>query len=115
MDKVISQLQAWGCMLDDILDIFQGDEEAYLNLVASAGQDPALLALGEALKKREAHEAFEQAHMLKGVFGNLGLTPLYDILSSLVEPLRHGSLDGVDAHYADLMKNIERLNKIFTN
>ncbi len=115
MDKVVSRLQAWGCMLDDILDIFQGDEEAYLELVTSAGKDPALVALGEALKKRDALEAFEQAHMLKGVFGNLGLTPIYGILASLVEPLRQGSLDGTDALYVDLMDNIVRLNIILSS
>ncbi len=32
--------------------------------------------------------AFEAAHTLKGVAGNLGLTPLYEAVCAIVEPLR---------------------------
>ena len=34
--------------------------------------------------------AFQAAHTLKGVSGNLGLTPLYEVVCDIVEPLRHG-------------------------
>ena len=34
--------------------------------------------------------AFQAAHTLKGVSGNLGLTPLYEAVCDIVEPLRHG-------------------------
>ncbi len=99
-------------MLDDILEIFQGDEEGYLALVASAGKDAALKALGEALARGDTREAFEQAHMLKGVLGNLGLTPLYSTACAIVEPLRHDSLEGVAPLYAELMQGVARLNEI---
>lgn len=75
MNEIVAGLKQWGCKLDDIMEIFQGDEGSYLSLVSSAAEDGALQALGDALKKGDIREAFENAHMLKGVLGNLGLTP----------------------------------------
>ena len=39
--------------------------------------------------------AFEAAHTLKGVTGNMGLTPLYDAVCTIVEPLRTGRTGGL--------------------
>ena len=49
-----------------------------------------LLVLGGALASGDTAKAFEAAHTLKGVTGNMGLTPLYAALCTLVEPLRTG-------------------------
>lgn len=40
------------------------------------------------MKARDYTAAFEAAHTLKGVVGNMGLTPLYQAVCEIVEPLR---------------------------
>ena len=47
--------------------------------------------------------AFDAAHTLKGVLSNMGLTPLYDCVSAIVEPLREGRFDDTAEEYARLL------------
>ena len=51
-------------------------------------QDENMQKLGAALANRDYTAAFEAAHTLKGVVGNMGLTPLYEAVCVIVEPLR---------------------------
>ena len=46
------------------------------------------LALGAAIGSGDLDSAFEAAHTLKGVAGNLGLTSLFEAVRVIVEPLR---------------------------
>lgn len=50
-------------------------------------------------------------HTLKGVLANLGLTPIYDIVVRIVEPLRAKSAEGVMEEYEKLLAARERLEK----
>ena len=61
----------------------------------------AQIAPAFAANNREA--ALNAAHTLKGVLANMGITPLYDIVVQIVEPLRKGDLS------ADLMGLYEQL------
>ncbi|MBR5658308.1 MAG: Hpt domain-containing protein, partial [Lachnospiraceae bacterium] len=42
----------------------------------------------ERIGERDLKGAFEAAHALKGVLGNLSLTPLYEIVCEITELLR---------------------------
>ena len=44
--------------------------------------------LDEKLKQNDTDSAFESAHALKGVVGNLAITPLYKPLADITERLR---------------------------
>ena len=48
-----------------------------------------------AFDAKDAKSLFEASHELKGVYASLGLTPLYDLCSEIVEIARAGGLDGV--------------------
>ena len=50
-------------------------------------------------------EAFEQAHALKGVVGNLAITPIFGPLSDITEALRAKK----DLDYVSLYKPIKEL------
>ncbi len=49
-----------------------------------------------AISTLEASKIFEQVHTLKGVCVNLGLKPLYEQLSIIVEITRKGNIEGID-------------------
>lgn len=59
-----------------------------------------------------AQAALAQAHTLKGVPGNLGLTPMYELTCRAAEVLRVGSFAGVPQDYRQLMEQREKLAAI---
>ena len=63
-------------------------EAFYLGLVGKVLEDPNIKRLCRAMEEGNAREAFEAAHALKGVAGNLSLTPIYTPAAELTELLR---------------------------
>ena len=59
-------------------------------------------------ENKDYRNVFSSAHTLKGVAGNLSLTPLYEIACTITEATRNS--DG-----ANLDKEIEDLKRISTN
>ena len=84
-------LEAYGVDYQTTMDRFLGNETLYRSLLDRLFEDDSLQKLGGALASGDTAKAFEAAHTLKGVTGNMGLTPLYAALCTLVEPLRTGA------------------------
>ena len=80
--------EAYGANYQATMDRFLGNEKMYLRFLELFFQDESLQKLGEALNAGDLTAAFEAAHTLKGVAANMGLTPLYDAVCTIVEPLR---------------------------
>lgn len=114
MRRLFRELERFGCNVGEALDRVIGDEELYVECLESVQHDDAFYALGDALEKGRSKEAFEQAHTLKGVLGNLSLTPLYETVIRIVEPLRAGKTDGLDGEYGELMAERQTLEDIIT-
>ena len=112
MEKLYGELRKWGCDVDGALERVVGDEELYRDCLQSIAHDEAFFALGDALRAGDVDRAFDHAHTLKGVLANLGLTPLYDIVVRVVEPLRAKRVDGVMEEYDKLLVARERLEAI---
>ncbi|MCB6200470.1 Hpt domain-containing protein [Extibacter muris] len=88
---------------------FMNNEGLYVRLLGMLFQDDNLENLGAALEMNDLGTAFEAAHTLKGVVGNLGLTPLYQALEKLVEPLRAGKKrEDYPALYGDVQTEFRR-------
>ena len=104
MDARLVQLENWGCDVKNALPRMLDDEEFLLDCMGQVADDPAFETLGECLKKKDAAGAFEAAHSLKGITANTGLTPIYNIVVELVEPLRR-------VEEANLYQVYERLTK----
>ena len=81
-------LEAYGVEYQTTMDRFLGSEAFYMRLLDMMFQDDNLQKLGDSLKAQDYTAAFEAAHTLKGVVGNMGLTPLYRAVCEIVEPLR---------------------------
>jgi HPt (histidine-containing phosphotransfer) domain-containing protein len=112
MDNLLRDLDDWGCDIDGAMERFLGETDLYENCLETVAEDNAFIALGEALKDGNATEAFEQAHTLKGVLANLGLTPMYDIVVQLVEPLRVGYVENLSGIYEELLSANENLKEL---
>ena len=81
-------LKAWGADTDEGLSRCMGMEAFYLRLAESVKTEEHFAELFTALEEADAPRAFGAAHALKGVLGNLSLTPLYGPMSELCELLR---------------------------
>ena len=111
MNKLYGELRVWGCDVDGALERVIGDDELYLACLQSIAHDETFFSLGDALRAGDNERAFDCARTLKGVLANLGLTPIYDIVVRIVEPLRAKSAEGVMDEYEKLLAARERLEK----
>lgn len=112
MEKIFQTLEEWGCDVEGALDRFLDDKELYMTCLQTVIADSAFEKLGVALKEKKVSEAFDYAHTLKGVFANLGLTPMLSIVECIVEPLRSGSADGLEDVYEKLLTSNEHFKSI---
>ena len=84
----IDKLRSYGADVDEGLSRCVNNEAFYLRLVGMALADGNFETLSSALAEGDLRRAFEAAHSLKGVLGNLSLTPLYKPVSEITELLR---------------------------
>ena len=80
-----------------------GDESFYLRMVALSLGDDSFEQLKNAIESKSLDNAFERAHALKGVLGNVGLTSLYEPIAKMTEELRKRK----DIDYSDYITTIE--------
>lgn len=90
----IEKLNAFGANTAEGLSRCYGNEMLYLRLVGMIPAEANFDKLEQALKEKDLDAAFEAAHALKGVLGNLSLTPMYETCSEITELLRaHTDMD----------------------
>lgn len=100
-DKFKEQLKEGGADVETTLKRFMGNEAIYQKFLGKFPADPNYANLGAKIEAGSFEEAYKCAHALKGVVGNLGLTPIYNRVSELVEELRNKAPEEVDAARAN--------------
>ncbi len=103
----IESLKAAGANVEEGLSRCLNKEDFYLKMVNIGLNNQNFQLLGPALEAKDFDRAFELCHSLKGVIGNLSLTPLYDLICSLTELLRSRT----DADYSELYNQIITMQK----
>ena len=78
------------------------NEDFYLRMVGKAMSDANYVKLEEAVHAGDKDAAFEAAHALKGVLGNLSLTPILEPVTEITELLRSRA----DADYEEILSRI---------
>ena len=96
-EKFRKQLEESGADVETTLKRFMGKDELYLKFLGKFPADQNYANLGTHMEAGAFGEAYKCAHALKGVVGNLGLTPIFERVSTLVEELRNKADDEVDA------------------
>lgn len=99
MDNFKEVFAAYGVDYDTTLRRFAGNTTLYLRVLRMLPNDKSLEKLGAAIDGGDWDCAFEVAHTLKGVAGNLGLTSLFQAVHTIVESLRARE---ERSHYAQL-------------
>lgn len=99
-DKFKRQLEESGADVETTLKRFMGNEAIYQKFLGKFPDDPNYVNLGKNLEAGAFEAAYECAHALKGVVGNLGLTPIFQKVSDLVEELRNKAPEDVNVERA---------------
>lgn len=119
MSELKTLFEAYGGDYAATMRRFMGNESLYYRLLPKLFEDGSLQRLGEALDSGDLAGAFEAAHTLKGVTANLGLTPLFNVVCLIVEPLRVRDVhfdypvayQAIQAEYARVEDLWRRLNE----
>lgn len=98
-------LAACGGDYEGTMRRLMGNEMLFCRLLPKVFQDENFQKLEDALTLGDLDAAFDAAHTLKGVSGNLGLTSLYNAVCEIVEPLRRKN---PEADYRTLYQVIQQ-------
>ncbi len=88
------------------------NEDFYLKMVNMALQDANFDQLKNAVAAGDLDAAFEKAHALKGVMGNVGLTPLFDKVSEITEVLRARKKIDYSDYMAAIFDELEKFRNL---
>ena len=99
----VEELRNAGADVESGLSRCLGNEALYIKLVNMGLGDAKFEELGTALSSSDLQKAFELCHALKGIIGNLAVTPLYEALSALTEKLRSKEEADYPAMYSDVL------------
>ena len=99
----INSLREYGADVDSGLGRCLNNEAFYLKLVEKSQGDATFDKLYTAIGENDLESAFDAAHSLKGVMGNLAITPIYDPLVEITEFLRNRT----QMDYSELINTIK--------
>ncbi len=115
--SLTNELAKLGADIDDALQRFMGNEKLYIRML---GKLPKAVADAEVISHFESGNydaALTNAHTLKGVMGNLSITPLYKAYSDAVALLRESKpneakikIDEILPLQKDIIDCIEKYN-----
>ena len=98
----VDGLKAWGADTAQGISRCMGNEGFYLGLVPKVLEDKNFDNLTAAIGAHDLDAAFAAAHGLKGMLGNLALTPIYEPVVEITELLRART----DTDYAPYLQKI---------
>lgn len=81
-------LEGMGMNVDNTVKRFMGNEALYLKFLNKFQADQSVANIRQYIAEQNAEEAFKSAHTLKGVAANLGLDPIAQYASDIVELFR---------------------------
>lgn len=100
----IEKLNEFGVDTKEGLTRCMNNQKFYFRMISMGLSNDSFEKLEKALAENNLDEAFEAAHALKGVLGNLALTPIYKPLSEMTEMLREKKTADYTTMYQPIMK-----------
>ena len=113
VQATMEKLKNYGADVQGALTRFVDDAEFYCMCLSEFMTDRNVEILGQAVRARDYAQAFDVAHTLKGVAGNIGLTPLYISICALVESLRAQEYGNLDMEYEAVSRRYTELKTLF--
>lgn len=105
----IEKLKDYGANVEEGLSRCLGNEDFYIRLVNLALADGGFDRLSEAVKSADMTASFEAAHALKGMLGNLALTPMFAPASEMTELLRSREAADYETYLQIILEQRDKL------
>ena len=105
----IDILKEFGADTEEGLARCMNNEAFYLKMVDMGIKDERFRALKPLLDEGKLDEAFELSHALKGVLGNLSLTPIFEPMDEMTELLRKRTDMDYSSLVDKMLAELERL------
>lgn len=109
----IEDLKNYGANTDEAISRLMGNESFYLMLIPKIFDDKNFEALSTGIREGDLGKAFDAAHSLKGVLGNLELTPILKPMVEITELLRHKEQVDYTPYLDEIFSQKELLEKLF--
>ena len=113
MSKLLDSMAAYGADTEGVLDRFMDDEELYATCLEEFVETTDLESLRNYIDTKDYDNAFEVVHALKGVSGNLGLSPLFTDACVLVEALRAKEYGDIESQYKDVYDRMQEFLAVY--
>jgi HPt (histidine-containing phosphotransfer) domain-containing protein len=104
MKEFFTELEKQGADIKEGLGRLMGNEGLYEKLLAKFPASAEDEDIRKAMDKKDYNELLELTHKLKGVTGNLSLTPLYERYTTIVSDIRAKNYDGMDKKIEEVLK-----------
>lgn len=101
----LETLQSYGVNTKEGLSRCMNNEKFYFRMLGMGLKNDSFDKLETLLAAGNLDEAFEQAHAIKGVVGNLAITPIYNQIADITESLRARK----DLDYVSIYKPVKSL------
>lgn len=114
MSVFLEQMEAYGADVPAALERFMNREAMYLKFFKMFMAKNSCADLAAQLDRGDYEQARRSAHSLKGVTGNLELTPLYEAVLALEQALRRDEqapLDGLQKQVQTLYQKLEQIHE----
>lgn len=103
----LNELKKLGIDTEDALERFSGNSDLYVRMLGKLPASVRGMDTMSAIESGNIEEAITRAHTIKGVTGNLSVTPLYDAYTKITNELRAGKPDAAK----EILENILPVQK----
>lgn len=110
--NIIEKLNEYGCNTKEGLERCLNKEDFYIKLIKMSISDNKIYDLEKCLRNNDLDNAFAISHTLKGVFANLAITPLYNLLYTLTEELRNKENKDYSDEINEIITLFEKIKKL---
>lgn len=110
-DKVLQELRLLDIDVDSSLTRFLDNKEMYITYIKEFYSDTSVYEIETFFANKKWEQAFEIAHTLKGITGNLGMLNLYDKFSKICNAYRKNDFDEMQKIYVKTKIDYENMCK----
>lgn len=106
---LITELGELGVNTDEALTRFMNNTSLYVRMLGKFPAAAKGAKVTEAFQEKDYEKALAAAHTLKGVTGNLSLTPLFKAYTDIVALLREGQPEKAEALFSETIPIEEKI------
>jgi len=112
---LLSELQTVGCNINEGKERMMGNEALYEKLLKKFPSSVFNLEVMPFIEKDDIQTAISNAHTIKGVTGNLSLTPLFTNYTQIVDLLRANKVEEAKELYIATIPIQQNIVEIIQN